>query len=393
MSASPDFRLPALLRTWLASPDTASVHGFVKFLLPGGREDAQTLRALRDERWPGMHPELLPFAITADMDLLCLVARPGEPDLETAPVARFSPELYTAVPIASSLRGLLFWLELDAWRRRKTDATFVRAERSAADVMERLFRAAGLSRSNVPPAGDPDDVVRALHERMLEVDPAAAGSLLVLSAVAMREERLADAAELAQRAERTFPGFASARYLQTLIAMRQRSWERTRRHLFELVRMPWVWAPDRADPLFAHVPPFEPEQVASDYLVVLGEPQLLEKDRDAVSAWVINRPRVRPREWIQASEDFAAHGDIEAGLGAASNALLRDPCSETANEAFLRLKRLYAQLGAHAHVALCSQGAALVRRFVRPSQKLQAIEGPPRSDGAPAGTKVRDTLP
>jgi tetratricopeptide (TPR) repeat protein len=337
--------LPDLLRRWLTTPEAAGIRGYIRLLAKPTSDLNKVRRALVATRWPGMHPELLPFAVNSDLDLYCLALRPWEAPSSESAVVKFSPETYTAVPVASSFSTFLMWLELDVWRRRRTDAAFGPALAQTNEALDLLFSLAEQSRDGIAPSTHESDPVRAMHARMVELDPDAAGSWLALAGFALDDGEWETASAYATKALAAFPGFAAAVHLQTVIAVGEDRQHAARANLFALARCPWVWCADRTDPLFSHLPPFEPEQVASDYLVSIGEAFLYEAGEDSVCAWIHNRPRVDPSQWIQASHDFEDMNDVGSALAAAANGLLRAPLAETALEAFRKCAEIYDAIG------------------------------------------------
>jgi tetratricopeptide (TPR) repeat protein len=371
-----DVQLPPILLRWLKDPQAASLHGPIRLLFSLGSTPEKTWNSLVQQRWPGMHPELLPFAITTGLELYCLVYRPWDRALHEAPVVKFSAETYTAMPIAGDVQGFLVWLELDFWRRRHTDASFAAAEGEMANSLQTLFGLTDLDRGDViPRESDASEAVRAVHERMVELDPRAAGSWFALAGYAMQEERWEEAEDALDRALRSFPLFSAAQHLRTVVALRENRTSSARRRLLALMGMPWVWAPDREDVCFAHVPSFEPEQIASDYLVHTGEPQLLESDASATSAWLVNRPRVTPPEWLQAYAYFLELRDYESALSAASNALLREPLGARSKDALDACARIYGQSRYPELQRLATAAVRTLRRWKTPPRAIEGGHG------------------
>lgn len=273
--------------------------------------------ALRQRRWRGMHPDLLPFARDGWGNRFCFVDTPDPLARESRAVVYWMYETFSAVPIASSFESFLRWVGLSTWAHARdphyetvSEADF----EAAATVLEAVGCFADYDQLLPMPAPTRHDVLQA----GLELDPFSP-ALLVENARQTRggQVRLTAVAE-AQRAATQFRGFGGAHRRVAEVIAGEESPSRFDA-LLEALRAPLTYFGDRDMPWFRGVPVADPSGVAE---ALLAHPKHSQIDLDQPIWDIAHRlDPGNPLSWAEVALAYADEGAFHEALPMACNAL------------------------------------------------------------------------
>lgn len=308
----------------------------------GATTDAEISLALMHERWPGMLPELVPFAIDAVGNTFCLVCSALYADPEKIPVVYWMYETGVAVPVASCFDRFLDWIGLAAEigvRRGADDAMNVRHLRQ---VVTPQLEALGVSRDFFALTTSPVSPVGSLHLGMLRVDPTAAGSRIVAAHRAKEDHRSRDAILHARSSLKSFPGFlAAAWFLVTFPDAPSRvvGFRDLVRLLPDLL---FCYRGDAMMPEFVDVPRPTFREIF-DLIASASDPR--DAEEDPVLSMILYDDAESADVWLRTAIDLANIGALDRAHTVALNGFHIATTRDARNHVLMFLEELYEALG------------------------------------------------
>ncbi len=357
-------QLGGLIRD-VAGGENHAWFGDVGFFVPsGGAPDEAWVEELVRRRWPGMHPDLLPFAHDGADNLYCLHRSARHAMRDVAPVMLWMYETYHAVPVASSFETFVAWLGLTAWTtvRRGSDPVIDAHHFDAA--VRPLLERFDLSTEFSVLLPEPYPSNAEVHRAFLKLDPFAPASLV---AAGMRQQQAGmglRGIESVDRALSAFPEFSAAAVARSRIQASLRDLPGELAAVEQALRLPLAYSGDAMMPFLGEVP----EVDAGALLETLNGHPLPTDSIFAEPAWelLLYDDPTSPQTWLQVAADWANAGALEESVTLACNALhlSGNGPPEAAMETLSLLLELYEALHWpwHHHIVEQEQAARANRR-------------------------------
>ncbi|TVQ96061.1 MAG: SMI1/KNR4 family protein [Deltaproteobacteria bacterium] len=295
--------------------------GEAGFLLPTGAEagpDHATDVAdwLLHRRFPGAHPAFLPFAVDGAGNQFCFRFAPGG---GPPSVVYWMYETFAALPISGSFAGFLDWLGLTTAFAARQGLHAVLDELHLQEVVlptlealgrtvryPRFFEASGVR------LGD-------LHRAIVEVDPGAAASHLVLGVLAGDAGSLPTAVERCDRALALVPDFVLAASVRGDLRRDESLWRAHDDWLLAFRgfhglggdgQMPWYGGV---------LPPHDISRLAE---LLSAGPDVGERSLgEPLWELILYDDPTQPEPWLRTAMEHIEHGELRAAVDMAVNAL------------------------------------------------------------------------
>jgi hypothetical protein len=335
--------------------------GFI--LPPTADSPPDWIRRLSELRWPGMHPDLIPFAVDGMENRWCFY-RGGRPDSPHAgAVVYWMYQTYRAIPVADSFDDFVDFIGLSAaasaWRG--DDAVIDMAHWHA--VVRPMLVRLGRPVDSIERQSRDNHDTASIHRMMTQLHPRASGSLLARALNLTEPEHAMNALSLCERALEAFPEFAAAESVRVELLDRVGTREDRAEALLRLFRLPLVYGGDSHVPCFPTLSPLDitrlVEQLATD-------PWANEKLLDEpVFDMLLHDDPTSPQAWLTAAVETANANDLEMAVTMAQNALLFGYFDDWGVAAMTLLGELYEALGWDAHLDITRLDAEIRERRTR----------------------------
>ncbi len=314
--------------------------GDAGFFLPAApMADAEWWLRLAQQRWPGMHPDLLPFATDGSGNRFCFHLR-GDLVPQITGIVYWSYETYRAIPIATDFGGFLDWLLITAHTMARTldvhpldqdhlDSVVVpTAKRLRPETLQRL--PALLRRSH------------STHIQLVSIAPQCPASQLIVADARAEAGDLDDARTRFRRAQLDFPEFTAA-YLAELLYLRGALTSDEQFQLcLRMLRLPLAYGGDPEMPSFGEIPEIDPTMLFEQLLL---HAELHDAPMPvAVVEMVANDDPDDPLTWLGAAAECANEGELDLAVVFAGNAALYGAATEHGPFAFDLLAEIYETL-------------------------------------------------
>jgi hypothetical protein len=344
-------------RTWI---------GEAGFRMPPVGEAAgpHWIDKLAEGRWPGMHPDLVPFASDGLGNRYCFY-RSARPELKGHPAIVFWVlESNRALPIATDFGAFLDWLGLVAeWTLLRGDESVI-DEEHVRGVLQPLLRQLGRGDEAAAALGEGIPTRRALLEALLRHQPRNPAALLWRAMAQLDAGDLGEVRATCAQAEAAFPELVLAPFVEAAAEERGGSPVERTAALARAIRKPLVYSGDENVPYFGDLPSLDPAWLAEELATapLPADDVLFDPIWDLIAAY----DPAAASGWLTVSVAYANAGNVATALTMAQNALLFAIPEE--RPAVLRyLAELYASLGAswHARTLLAEADRSARRAALR----------------------------
>lgn len=291
---------------------------------------------LRSKRWPGMHPDLLPFAADAFGNRYCFARSVQDADDAEPRVVHWMYETYRAVPIAESFDAFIDWMGLtSALAARSLDGH----PDDAADHRERvvpLLEAIGVDTDWLGVLADVDGN---LHTAMLALHPASPGSAVMTAAREAALGRVFSAVDLCEQALASFPAFVGAHLGVANALSDGTDSERHFDALFAAAHLPMAYSGDELTPHFHDVPRLDPTVLFDDLAVHPRASTRIDEDPlwDIIQA---DDPCITDA-WLRVAAQCARAGDLMQAATYLCNAVTVAVTPDEASSTMALLAEVY----------------------------------------------------
>ncbi len=338
-SAALPTRYTRLLDTTIGAPreDARLWIGDVGLVVPASRGELDDWESrLRAKRWPGMHPDLLPFAADACGNRYCF-ARTVDDDDDTPPaIVHWMYETYRAIPVARSFEAFADWMGLtSALAAQSLDGH----PDDAADHNERVVPLL----AHIGVETDWLDTLGAhagnLHSAMHALHPGSPGSAVML---AMREAALGrefSAVDLCEAALTRFGAFLGAHLGVALALSDGTDSERHFDALFEAAHLPMTYAGDELAPHFIDIPRLDPTALFES--LALHPRASARIDEDPLWDMIQADDPCLADAWLRVAAQAARAGDLRQASTWVCNAVSVAVTNEEATSAMELLVEIY----------------------------------------------------
>ena len=325
--------------------ETTAWFGDVGFFVPRSTDLLQTwVVQLARRRWPGMHPDLVPFAADGAGNLFCFVLASSTSMRDANAVVLWMYETYRCVPIASSFDHFVAWIGLTSFAaiRRGNIAILDAAayDSRILPLLERFDLATDFHVLLPEPYPSNTEVSRAF----LRLDPEAPASLVLTACRLGQSSRELRGLPEASHALEVFPEFAAAELATGRILELHRDRAEAHARYRRALRSPLTYSGDNMMPYLSEVPELDLAELTSK---LANDPGFDDPDGEWASLEVIldNDPN-EPEPWLHAAVDAANDQQLEQGVTFAANALhMAGHKPDIAMESLSLLLELYEALG------------------------------------------------
>ena len=324
-------------------------------LVPDAVDAAGVHGAYLARRWPGMHPDLLPFAVDSCGNRFCLVRGVGATNPERFPVAWWMYETYRAVPIASSFDRFLDWVGLSSALSAQRLVNPLTTAEHHARVVQPALEAMGVRRDFDALTASRAAPLGSLGLGMMRVDPGSAGARVLAAERALQQGRTRDAARHAEAALEAFPEFLAARWFLSGLDLPWRQEAELTELTRSLLTTPWLWQGDGFMPEFGEIPSATPQELVARVTQQLA-PSECDEDPAVAAAWYDDP--MAPLTWLRVAVEVAELGDPTRAIGVATNALFLSRGVQDRLDALSLLDELYDAVDATWHRAVILEDAA-----------------------------------
>ena len=316
--------------------------GDVGFWTSPLQEAPMVWEALARRRWPGMHPDFVPFAVDGFGNMFCFHRASVPMGAGQLPVVYWQYETYTAVPVSGSFDHFLAWIWLTASVSARRGVDPLIDHDHLTTVIEPLFDALGRAVPSPLSDGYGTDLW-ALHRALIAADPRAAGSLLVSALDDLDASHDLRIIERCRMAREAFPQFTAAYLAEADLLEAFGDDGETADLLLTAMKLPLVFSGDPEMAFYYQVPSVNPTEIA-ERLVAMPHVHEISVEEPIWDIVMRMDPR-GPASWLEVAVDYANSGSLTTAVSAATNALWLGVAVPEGVDALILLDELYEALG------------------------------------------------
>lgn len=322
--------------------------GFV--LPPTSDPPSDWMRRLSELRWPGMHPDLVPFAVDGLENRWCFYRGGHDDSKHRGAIVYWMYQTYRAIPVADSFDDFVDFVGLSAaasaWRGDDAVIDMSHWQAVVRPLLARLGRPIDLIERYG--RDQPDSI--GVHRSMTQLHARASGSLLARALNIHEPEYAMSSLQLCDRALDAFPEFSAAEAARFEILDRIGTREDRAEALLRLFRLPLVYGGDAFIPGFPTLSPLDMTRMVEQLAV---DPWANERLLDEpIFDMLLHDDPTSPQAWLTAAVETANENSLELAVTMTQNALLFGYFDEWGVAAMTLLAELYEALGWKGHLEI-----------------------------------------
>lgn len=286
----------------------------------GDQSPNEWLDQLAGERWPGMHPDLIPFALDGLGNRFCFYRSPRPSCRGIDAVVFWTYETGHAIPVAASFDEFVDWLALVArWTALRGSDPVVDDEHVEM-VVAPVLRALGRSPQLLGRLTDPNPSFRALLRTVLEQQPRNPACQLARAVQCLESGDTGSARLAVEAALETFPEFTLARVLLASTFEQEAAPMARLRALHAAILSPMAFAGEDGFAWLGPIPALDPAWLAEELATapLPADEVMFEPVWDLIQAYDPSAAS----GWLTISVNYADADDIDTAVTMAANALL-----------------------------------------------------------------------